>query len=179
MHASTATRRTELQPADTQQGTPSPDPTEAGPTLSVASTRAIDAEPQVLLARVIAFNADGSLLIDVTARGQRQAQLDPSVDRSLIAQCIETGARVVLESGDPPTIVGVLATQRTLTIDPHGDVIAKLRNLRVEVEQGLLLRAPKAFLQLDREGAVELFGERLIHRARKVAKILAAHISLN
>lgn len=169
-------RESQVGPAEPSQ--PAGEVTMPAPTTQSAAARVIYTEPPVLLGQVLSIVGDGLAQVRVGA-SERHAVIDPSVDPALVLEAIATGARVVLEAGHPPVIVGLLSTHRTLAVDRHGDLKGRLRNLALEMDGSLLLKTPLAFLQMDKEGAVEMFGQRLLSRARKVAKILAAHISLN
>jgi len=77
-----------------------------------------------------------------------------------------------------PVIIGVLQTQRALTIDRQGVVEAAVNKLRLTAHHEMLLSAPRTFLRL-KAGEVEVYGDRVITRAREIAKTLARMISLN
>lgn len=104
---------------------------------------------------------------------------EPDVDVALLEQVAAQQGRVVLDDvAGEATIAGVLMTTRALGIDAQGDVAAKVRSLRIDVEKDATLVAPEAFLRV-RPGEVEVYGVRVLTRAREVAKILAAMIKLN
>lgn len=104
--------------------------------------------------------------------------VDGSVDPALLDEALATGARVVVDASEEPIIAGLLATQRAVTVDRHGDVDARVRTFTVTVREKALLRAPGAFLQLT-AAELELYADRVLTRAREMAKTLATLIKLN
>lgn len=140
--------------------------------------RVVYTEPPFVLGQVVALAGDNRVTVRINGE-VRDAALDASVDPQLLQEAIRSGARVVVETGVTPLVVGLLCTQRALTIDRSNRVSARLESLKLDVQEKLLLKTPLSFLKMDARGEVELFGERLVSRARKLAKILAAHISLN
>jgi hypothetical protein len=108
----------------------------------------------------------------------REIAVDASVDPSLLHEAYEHGARAIVDASGTPAIVGVVATRRALSIDREGRVDAKVKALEVTAEEQILFKVPGAFVRAKAR-EVEVFGERVITRARNVAKILAAMIKLN
>jgi hypothetical protein len=106
------------------------------------------------------------------------AACDPSVDPALIEASRETGARVVLEEGPAPIIVGVLATRRAVEVGPGEEVHLSVKRFVVEAAEEAMLRTRSAFLRV-KEDEVELFGGRILSRARELARVLARAIQLN
>jgi hypothetical protein len=111
---------------------------------------------------------------------ERLIEADHSVDPELLREAIRTGARVVVEAPDAgaPVIVGTLATARALTIDRSGAVEGTLRRLAITAREEALLSAPGAFLRLKRED-VELYGRRVISRARELCRVLGHMVKIN
>lgn len=108
----------------------------------------------------------------------RELAVDPAVDPALLEEALELGARVIVETEPEPTVVGVVAVRRALAVQPDGSVQAKVRALKVEAEDEILLKVPGAFLR-TKAREVEVYGDRVVTRARNLAKILAAMIKLN
>lgn len=104
--------------------------------------------------------------------------VDDSVDPALLEEARASGARVVVEASEAPVIVGLLATRKALQVERDGAVNARVRSFSVTAEEKALLRAPGAFLQVT-AGEVELYADRVLTRARQMAKILATLIKLN
>lgn len=130
----------------------------------------------VLLGRLVAPHADGwtvdlGSIVRVVAR-------DESVDPALLEDALRLGARVLIDATAEPVIVGVIATQRAMTIDRDGRIEEKVRSFAVEAEESVLLKVPGAFLRA-KERAVEVYGDRVLTRARDLVKILAAMVKLN
>lgn len=108
-----------------------------------------------------------------------RATVDASVDPTLLREAAARGAAVLVDwNRGAPIIVGVLTTQRSLTIDDQGRVDATVESLRIVAKKKLVLSVTGAFVQLaDREA--EIYGTRVLVRARELAKTLAAMISFN
>jgi hypothetical protein len=108
------------------------------------------------------------------------ADADPAIDPALLREAIATGARVVLEvaPGVPPVIAGVLATARALTIDRSGAVEAEVRRLALTATEEALLRGPGAFVRLKID-EVELYGKRVVSRARELCRLLGRMVKIN
>jgi hypothetical protein len=102
---------------------------------------------------------------------------DPSVDPLLVEEAIATGARVVLEQGPQACIVGALATARAVAIDRAGRVDIEVKRFEVSAEEALIKTA-SAFVSL-KSGEVEIFGGRVLSRARELVRVLARAIQLN
>ena len=150
----------------------SPSKRALGPPVQVPSIQ----EGAVLLATVLAEEA-GGWRVRIGAREQVVA-LDPSVDPALVREAMAQGARALVEARPSPALVGVVQTSRALRVDRGGKVDATVERFQVQAHQGATLKTASAFLQV--KGAeVELYGERILTRAREVAKILARMINLN
>lgn len=111
--------------------------------------------------------------------GLREAIREDGVDPALLALCREQSRRVViLAEGEQLMIVGTLQVRRALDIDTQGRVDADVESFKVKAKADVTLQTAAAFIQIKAE-QVELFGERVLTRARGVAKTLARMISLN
>ena len=88
-----------------------------------AAPRVVYARPPLQLARVLEA-AEGGWRITMGDE-ELVAGLDSSVDPALVQECVDRGARVLVEDGHPMVIVGALATQRALNIDADGAVAAR------------------------------------------------------
>ncbi|HEX8699679.1 MAG TPA: hypothetical protein VF815_12625 [Myxococcaceae bacterium] len=104
--------------------------------------------------------------------------VDASVDPALLEEALSTGARVVVDAVEAPVIAGLLATQRAVPVDREGRVNASVRSFTVTAQEKALLRVPGAFLQVT-AAEVELYADRVLTRAREMAKILSTLIKLN
>ena len=109
---------------------------------------------------------------------EMNAAPDNGVDHLLLQQCLERNSPVLIESGHPPLIVGALATQRTLEIDPQGRVEAHVDSFAIHAQKELMLRAASSFLRL-RGGEIESFAGEVVTRARNTVRILGALIRMN
>jgi len=126
----------------------------------------------IQLARVLAREGD---LFRVRCAGREElAGCDPSVDPALVEAAIATGARVVVEDG---AIVGALATSRTVEVGRDDSVRLLVERFEVSAKEAVV-QTPTAFVSL-KDDEVELFGRRIVSRARELARILARAIQLN
>lgn len=130
----------------------------------------------VLLATVLAEEPQG-WRVRIGTREQ-VLPLEPSVDPALVREAMEEGARVLVEGSEPPVVVGVVQTSRALRVDRQGAVKAEVERFFIHARLGATLKTSAAFLRVKGSEA-ELYGHRVITRAREVAKILARMISLN
>jgi len=130
----------------------------------------------ILLATVLAREGER---FRVRAGGrERLAARDAAVDPALLDEAIATGARVVLEDGVATTIVGALATARSVLIDREGRVRVAVERFEVTAGEEVLLRTGAAFVRVKGD-EVELFARRVLARARELARVLARAIQLN
>jgi hypothetical protein len=113
-------------------------------------------------------------------RTEQPLQADPCVDPALLREAAATGARVVLDASadGPPVIVGVIATRRALTVDPDGAVEARVRRFSLTASEEATLAGPGAFVRLKLDD-VELYGRRVISRARELYRVLGRMVKIN
>jgi hypothetical protein len=132
----------------------------------------------IALARVLG-RAPGGWRVQAGG-SERLATLDPAVDPALVDEALATGARVVLDTSALPAavIVGTLTTARPVSLDRHGDLTVRARRVLLDATERALVRIPGAFVEL-KKGEVEVYANRVLTRARELAKTLAAMISLN
>ncbi|MFN0062277.1 MAG: hypothetical protein ACKVPX_07150, partial [Myxococcaceae bacterium] len=101
------------------------------------------------------------------------------LDPALLEDALARHARVVVDASvAPPVIAGLLMTQRTIVVDAAGGVDAELQHFRVTAREDAMLRTDRAFVRLTSAG-VEMLGNRIVVRAREVAKILGRLVKLN
>lgn len=123
----------------------------------------------VLLGRVLGREGDACR---VRAGGvERVLRCDPTVDPALL----EEGARVVI---DDDLVVGLLVTARAVTIGRDGAVDAAVKGFRVTAEEDITLRSPGAFVRV-RGVDLELYGNRVLTRARELVKVLGRMVKIN
>ncbi|MBZ0117880.1 MAG: hypothetical protein K8H88_12835 [Sandaracinaceae bacterium] len=140
------------------------------------SPKLVYTQAPVLLGKLAERTSEG-WLVDLGAV-RREVGADASVDPVLLDEALARGSRVLIDASGEPCIVGVVMTARAITIDPQGDVRASVRSFAVEAQDEVVLKVPGAFVRaMGRE--VEVYGERVVTRARHLAKILAAMIKLN
>ena len=126
----------------------------------------------------VVVGREGELFRVRAGRWERLASCDPSVDPALVEAALGSGARVVLEEGASPVIVGALATRRAVEVGPGDEVHLSVKRFVVEAAEEAMLRTRSAFLRVKGD-EVELFGGRILSRARELARVLARAIQLN
>ena len=105
-------------------------------------------------------------------------ELDASVDPELVREAILTGARALLETSSGNRLVGLLQTGRVLTVDRQNRIRARVESFALHVGAELTLQTATAFVRL-KGGEVELYGHRVLTRAREVAQVIARLVSFN
>ena len=145
---------------------------------AVETTAAVErlVGPSLVLASVVAREGDSWRVKGGGA--EALAGVDASVDAALIEAARTSGARVVLELSEAPVIVGTLQTARAVTVGRDGDVDVDARAFTVTATEKVVMRVPGAFVMVS-SGEVEVFANRVLTRAREVAKTLAAMIKFN
>lgn len=110
---------------------------------------------------------------------EQSARCDASVDPALLDEALAAGARVVLDTSEgEPVIVGTLAVSRALGVSREGDVSATVRSLKLVARDEAVVQTPHAFLRLQGE-EVELYGGRVLTRARELLKLLGRMVKVN
>lgn len=143
----------------------------------VRAPRVVYTQPPVLLG--VLLGREGELWRVRAGFAEQTALCDPSVDPALLSEAFAKGARVVIDtSAGEPVIVGTLAVSRTIGISREGDVSASVRSFKVAAEAEALVQTPSAFLRLQGE-EVELFGGRVLTRARELLKLLGRMVKVN
>ena len=139
--------------------------------------RIVYTQAPVQLGRLVSLGDSGGAVVEVGG-APIQCDIDPSVDPALLEEALRTKARLLLENGNKPLVVGVVATQRSLSIDREGRVSADLTALSVKVKEEVVLRTREAFLRVKgRE--VESYAGEIITRARDTVRLLGALIRMN
>lgn len=132
--------------------------------------------PPLALARVVG-EQDGRFRISVNGH-EREAVLDPSVDPRVVHAAIASGARVVVEAGAEPVVVGALVTTPALGVDRDGNVHAEVERFEIHARSEAMLKTPHAFVRL-RGRVLEHYAAEVRVRGRDLVKVLAAVIGLN
>ena len=142
-----------------------------------ATPRLVYTHAPVLMAKLLSEESDGTWVVGL-GTVERALPVDPAVDPALLREAYESGARVLVDSNHPPTIVGVVQTQREITIDREGNVDTELRRFVVSASESFLLKSPGAFVR-GKAREIELYGDTVLTRARDLARTLSAMIKLN
>lgn len=130
------------------------------------------------LSLAVVRERDGAFVVEIAGE-EIPASVAPDVDPALLREVAARGGRVLIESaGGAPVIAGALQTRRALEIDPHGDVVATLRSMKVRAAREVQLSTERALVWIKNDD-IELYGREVLTRAREVAKILGRLISLN
>src|SRR5215471_6808317 len=131
--------------------------------------------PSIRLARLVGRDSSGwRARLD----GREQIlQCDSSVDPALLDDAIRSGARAVLEGNNPVIIVGLLTTARSVGIDRENTVDVSVKHCKIQAEE-ILLKSTASFLRLKYDD-VELYGSRILARARELTRLLGRMIKLN
>lgn len=132
--------------------------------------------PPLALARVVGEEG-GRFRVSVHGH-EREAALDPSVDPRVLRAALESGARVVVEGGPVPVVVGALVTAPVLGEDREGNVRVEVERFEVHARTEALLKTPHAFVRL-RGRLLEHYAAEVRVRGRDLVKVLAAVIGLN
>jgi hypothetical protein len=143
--------------------------------VALPSTALDDGPAGIALATVVGREGDRFRIR--YGRRERLASCDPSVDPAVVEAAIATGARVVVEEGGDPAIVGALCTARTVSIDRDDGVRLSVKQFQVTAQEALI-QTPSAFVSVKGD-EVEIFGRRILSRARELARVLARAIQLN
>lgn len=139
--------------------------------------RLVYTQAPVQLGRVVAKEPEGWRV--AIGHEERLLPAEESVDPALLAEAVVSRARVVIDmAGAAPVIVGVVSTRRALTIEPDGRVEAEVKEISVTAHERILLRVPGAFVRVTGQ-EVELYANKVLTRARELAKVLAAMIKMN
>ena len=143
---------------------------------AATSPRVVYTQPPAMLGVVLGRGVNGwrVRLGDV----ERELPADPAVDEALLEEAALTGGRALVDTSAQPVLAGLLVTSRSVRISRTGVVDAEVNDFRVTSEKDILLRTRETFVQL-RETEVELHGNRIVARARELAKILGRMIKLN
>jgi hypothetical protein len=146
------------------------------PPLEAAARADAPPAPALGLARVL--GRDGDRWQVQGPAGAQTVAADPAIDPALLDEAARTGARVVLELGPAPVIAGLLQTARAVVIDRGGAVELTVKRLAVTVAEEALLKSAGAFLKIGPQ-ELELYGQRLVSRARELYRVLGRMVKIN
>jgi hypothetical protein len=103
------------------------------------------------------------------------AAIAPEVDPGVIADAVESGDTVLVETvpGAVPLIVGVLHTRRPREL--------KLRagSIQIEGDEEVLLRSGRAAIRIRADGDIEVVGSRISASSRGLFRIVGRMLRLN
>lgn len=116
--------------------------------------------------------------VELRMRGSDQtviALIDESVERELLAQAQESGGTVLVETlpGRDPVVIGLLQTRVPSKLE------LKARDIVIDAEREVLIRAGRAALRIREDGDVELVGSRILTMSRGLFRIVGRVLRLN
>jgi hypothetical protein len=112
------------------------------------------------------------------AGAEHPLAVDAAVDPALLDEALASGARVLVDGAGDGAVVGVVLTARPVAYGRDGALEVAAPRVTVDAGESVVLKTPWAFMQL-RQGEAELYGNKVLLRAREVARVLARMIALN
>jgi hypothetical protein len=112
----------------------------------------------------------------ISWRGQTEvveAELAPEVERDLVLSAIEEKATVLVETGAPNLVVGLVQTR-----SPR-ELKLKAGTVTLEGEQEVLIRSGRAALRLREDGDIEIVGSRISASSRGLFRLVGRILRLN
>jgi hypothetical protein len=103
------------------------------------------------------------------------AKIDEGVEPELLAQAAETGGTALVEMvrGQDPVVIGLVQTRAPSKIE------IKAKDIVIDAEREVLIRAGRAALRIREDGDVELVGSRILTMSRGLFRIVGRVLRLN
>jgi hypothetical protein len=116
--------------------------------------------------------------VELRMRGSDQtmvAQVDEGVERDLLVQAAEIGGTVLVEMlpGREPVVIGLVQTRLPSRVE------IKAKDIIIDAEREVLIRAGRAALRIREDGDVELVGSRILTMSRGLFRIVGRVLRLN
>lgn len=116
--------------------------------------------------------------VELRMRGSDQtmvAKIDEGVEPDLLAQAAAHGGTVLVEMlpGHEPVVIGLLQTRLPSTVE------IKAKDIVIDAEHEVLIRAGRAALRIREDGDVELVGSRILTMSRGLFRIVGRVLRLN
>jgi hypothetical protein len=116
--------------------------------------------------------------VEIRMRGSDQtmvAKIDEGVEPELLAQAAETGGTALVEMvrGQDPVVIGLVQTRAPSKIE------IKAKDIVIDAEREVLIRAGRAALRIREDGDVELVGSRILTMSRGLFRIVGRVLRLN
>jgi hypothetical protein len=144
-----------------------------GTASALARTHGESASPALRTARVLSLSARTAKIAWRGKSDAMDAELAPDVDRELVLAAIEDKSTVLVETGEPNVVVGLLQTRvpRELKL--------KAGTVTIEGEQEVLIRSGRAALRLREDGDIEIVGSRISASSRGLFRLVGRILRLN
>ncbi len=127
---------------------------------------------------VVEMRSGSSYRVKLMAGGHARATRGPGVGAAAVDRWMDQAQTVVLADGDRgPLLVGALEKP----LDDEGRGGARLvsgRSIRIDAEDEITLTVGSISLKLNKAGAAELKGEKLVIDVAAIMKVLAARVEL-
>ncbi|MCK6587705.1 MAG: hypothetical protein HUU21_35805 [Polyangiaceae bacterium] len=116
--------------------------------------------------------------VELRMRGTDQtmiAKIDEGVERDLLAHAAESGGTALVEmlSGQEPLVIGLVQTRLPSKVE------IKAKDIVIDAEREVLIRAGRAALRIREDGDVELVGSRILTMSRGLFRIVGRVLRLN
>jgi hypothetical protein len=116
--------------------------------------------------------------VELRMRGSNQtliALIDEGVERELLLQAQEIGGTVLVEMlpKHDPVVIGLVQTRLPSKVE------IKAKDIVIDAEREVLIRAGKAALRIREDGDVELVGSRILTMSRGLFRIVGRVLRLN
>lgn len=119
--------------------------------------------------------AEGGFTVRLRSGELVAAVLSEEIELAFAEECLRDRRSVlVAEEGGSVVIFGALQTTRAIERDAGDRARVAARRLELLAEEGVKIQVGKATLEMDRNGAVRLSGDRLTLDAATVVRVLAA-----
>src|ERR1700679_285516 len=115
-------------------------------------------------ARLVSVSA-GAALIEWRGGLRVGAVLAPGLELELLEQVVDDFARVLVEEGPPPLVVGVLQTRRPRELKLSAGTVT------IEGEHEVMIRAGRAAIRLREDGDIEIVGSRISAASRGLFRL--------
>lgn len=132
--------------------------------------------PSLRTARIERILEDGH--VELRFRGNTispLAQIDEGVQVELLQAAMEQGQPVLVEvsAGHPPVVVGIIQTRLPERVE------LKAKEVVIDAEKEVLIRAGNAALRMRSDGEIEMVGSRILTISRGLFRIVGKMLRLN
>lgn len=129
-----------------------------------------------LHAGTVELEADGAFKARLASGELVTAGLAKGVERELALEALRDRRTVLLSvTGEGASILGALQTAPTRSAEP---LHVRASSIELEADEGLVLRAGKARIVLEPDGAIRFVGDAMTMRVAQALRVLAANVEL-